>query len=87
VDERTYEVMPAGGGASEIIWLHDMSLTRPGGAPIDLEALDEKLEAALMAVMRGEAESDGFNALTLEAALGWRDVALIRTLARMLWQI
>ena len=86
VDERTYEVMPAGGG-SDIIWLHDMSLTRPGGAAIDLEALDDKLEAALMAVMRGEAESDGFNALTLEAGLGWRDVALIRTLARVLWQI
>ncbi|WP_439572381.1 NAD-glutamate dehydrogenase [Phreatobacter sp.] len=86
VDERTYEVMPSGPGA-DIVWLHDMSLARPGGDPIDLEALDEKLEAALMAVMRGDADSDGFNALTLEAGLAWRDVALIRTLARMLRQI
>jgi glutamate dehydrogenase len=86
VDERTYEVTPSGAGAS-VVWLHDMSLARPGGEPIDLEALDEKLEAALMAVMRDDAESDGFNALTLEAGLAWRDVALIRTLARMLRQI
>lgn len=84
VDERTYEIAPAGAAP---IWLHDMSLARPGGQVIDLEALDEKLEAALMAVMRGDAESDGFNALTLEAGLAWRDVAVIRTLARTLRQI
>jgi glutamate dehydrogenase len=87
VDERTYEVMPAGSGDDAIIWLHDMSLRRPGGQAIDLEALDGKLEAALMAVMSGDAESDGFNALTLEAGLAWRDVAVVRTLARMLRQI
>ena len=86
VDERTYEVTPSGAGMTTV-WLHDMSLARPGGEVIDLEALDEKLEAALMAVMRGDAESDGFNALTLEAGLAWRDVAVIRTLARMLRQI
>jgi glutamate dehydrogenase len=86
VDERTYEVAPKGDGAAPV-WLHDMSLARPSGQAIDLEALDEKLEAALMAVMRGDAESDGFNALTLEAGLAWRDVAVIRTLARMLRQI
>jgi glutamate dehydrogenase len=86
VDERTYEIAAGGTGAAPV-WLHDMALARPGGQAIDLEALDEKLEAALMAVMRGDAESDGFNALTLEAGLAWRDVAVIRTLARVLRQI
>ncbi len=40
-----------------------------------------------MNVMRGGAENDGFNALTLAGGLGWRDVALIRTLSRFLRQI
>jgi glutamate dehydrogenase len=38
-------------------------------------------------VMRGLAENDGFNALVLTAGLMWRDVALIRALARYLRQI
>ena len=38
-------------------------------------------------VMRGGAENDGYNALTLHGGLGWRDVALIRTLSRFLRQI
>ena len=38
-------------------------------------------------VMRGAAENDGYNALALAGGLGWRDVALIRTLSRFLRQI
>ena len=38
-------------------------------------------------VMRGAAENDGYNALTLAGWLGWRDVALIRALSRFLRQI
>ena len=37
--------------------------------------------------MRGVAENDGYNALVLAAGLGWRDVALIRTISRFLRQI
>src|SRR6185437_6165511 len=39
-----------------------------------------------VAVMQGEAENDGYNALTLHAGMAWRDVALIRTLSRFLRQ-
>ena len=37
--------------------------------------------------MRGVAENDGYNALVMAAGLGWRDVALIRTVSRFLRQI
>ena len=85
VSERTYSVQPAGDATPAA--LHDMALERAHGAPIVLdEAMRGRLEAALMAVLRGEAESDGFNALVLEAGLGWRDVAAVRTLARYLQQ-
>jgi glutamate dehydrogenase len=85
VSERTYSVRPA--GESTPAALHDMALERARGAGITLDdAMRGRLESALMAVLRGEAESDGFNALVLEAGLGWRDVAALRALARYLQQ-
>jgi glutamate dehydrogenase len=85
IDETTHAVKPEGRG--DTIWLHDMTLERAGGGIIDLEALVGRLDACLMAVMKGEAESDGYNALVLAAGLPWRDIALIRTLSRFLRQI
>src|SRR5213075_2582845 len=85
VDERTYRIEPSDPGTAEI-WLHDMLLERADGATFDLEALKARLEAAFMAVMRGRAEDDGYNALVLSAGLQWRDVALIRTVSRFLRQ-
>ena len=84
VDERTYHVTPDGKAG---IWFHDMLLTRKEGGAIDLDTGKARLEAAFLAVMRGSAENDGYNALTLDGGLGWRDVALIRTLSRFLRQI
>lgn len=84
VDERTYRIAPGNG---EKLWFHDMLLTRGDGSGIDLQSGKARLEAAFLHVMRGMAENDGFNALTLQGGLGWRDVALIRTLSRYLRQI
>jgi glutamate dehydrogenase len=86
VDEQTYRIDPSGAGGAAEVWLHDMVLERADGAAIDLEALKQRLEACFMAVMRGRAENDGYNALVLEAGLQWRDVALVRTLSRFLRQ-
>ncbi|HEY9214741.1 MAG TPA: NAD-glutamate dehydrogenase [Ancylobacter sp.] len=84
VDERTFTVEP---GHTPPTYVHDMVLSRRGGGEIELEVLESRLHACLMAVLHGQAESDGFNALVLNARLGWRDIALIRTLARYLRQI
>jgi len=84
VDERTYRVTPQGEAR---FWLHDMLLQDREGDAIDLKALKSPIETAFLMVMRGAAENDGYNALTLAAGLGWRDVALIRTLSRYLRQI
>lgn len=85
IDERTY-ALAGKGKDSDRAFLHDMTLTRNGGGEIDLERLQGALESALMAVASGRAEDDGFNGLTLAAGMAWRDVALIRTLARYLRQ-
>jgi glutamate dehydrogenase len=85
VDERTYYIAaPEGENGA---WFHDTLLERADGGMIDLDSGKAKLETAFMMIMRGQAESDGYNALTLLGGLAWRDVALIRTLSRYLRQI
>ena len=94
VDERTYHIEPKSESKSESkgedehdAWFHDMLLERRDGGMIDLDAGKARLEAAFLMVMRGGAENDGYNALTLAGGLAWRDVALIRTLSRFLRQV
>ncbi|TDR85423.1 NAD-glutamate dehydrogenase [Enterovirga rhinocerotis] len=87
LNERTYRVAAPGTPKAETVWLHDMALERATGGPIDIEALDLRMEAALLAVFRGVAESDAYNKLVLEADLGWRDTALLRSYGRYLQQL
>jgi glutamate dehydrogenase len=86
VDERTYQV-EFGAVDGVDAWLHDMTLERADGGAIDLAAMKSLLEACFLVVMRGVAENDGYNALALTAQMGWRDIALIRTISRFLRQI
>jgi glutamate dehydrogenase len=87
VNERTYRVISTGVSGMDRVWLHDMTLERAAGGPIRIEEIQDLIEAALLALFRGLAESDGFNRLVLEAGLGWRDVAMVRALGRYLRQI
>jgi glutamate dehydrogenase len=87
VDERTYRIIPAGADESGRVWLHDMTLERESGAPIDIAATHAPVEQTLLALFANLADSDGYNRLVLEAGLGWRDVAMVRALGRYLRQI
>jgi glutamate dehydrogenase len=84
VDERTYHIEPKG---APDVWFHDMELESASGQPIDLSALEKRLEECFLAVMGRDAENDGYNALVLAVGLVWRDVALIRSISRFLRQI
>jgi glutamate dehydrogenase len=84
VDERTYHLRPHDKAE---VWFHDMTLESALNRPFELGALRERLEACFLAVMGGNAENDGYNALVLAAGLPWRDVALVRALSRFLRQI
>ncbi|MCB8819064.1 NAD-glutamate dehydrogenase [Microvirga rosea] len=87
VNERTYRVIASGVSGMDRVWLHDMTLERASGGPIAIDEIQDLIEAALLALFRGLAESDAFNRLVLEAGLGWRDVAMVRALGRYLRQI
>ena len=87
VNERTYRIAPAGVAEAGRVWLHDMTLERASGAAIDIAAMHRPVEETLLALFSGAADSDAFNRLVLEAALPWRDVAMVRALGRYLRQI
>jgi glutamate dehydrogenase len=86
VSETSVVVEPRGEDSEASVTIHDMRLKRADGGAVDLAATGTRLEAAYMAVANGRAESDGFDALVLSAGLGWREVTLVRAIARFLRQ-
>ena len=71
VNERTYQIVPRTRPAP--VWLHDMTIETSDSQPIEINPeFSHRLEASIMAVVTDRAESDGYNALILRTALGWR---------------
>ncbi|YAL82486.1 NAD-glutamate dehydrogenase [Dermacoccaceae bacterium W4C1] len=89
-DERPYEMDRADG---QTVWIYDFGLRAPtenwwGGAQEqDRIEVRDRFQQAFAAVWEGRADSDGYNALVLQAGLTWREVAMLRALARYLRQI
>ncbi|WP_306030816.1 NAD-glutamate dehydrogenase [Stappia sp. MMSF_3263] len=84
INERTYRITPAD---RPLAYLHELSLEPAGANDIDLtDDLKGRLESLFLAIWRGRAESDGYNALVLNAGLAWRDIAMLRALSRYLRQ-
>ncbi len=81
-DERPYEIDRAGPIDA---WIYDFGLTSEDG-PIDLDAVGDGFKDAFGQAWRGEIEVDGFNRLVLRAGLTWREVAVLRALARYMRQ-
>src|SRR3954470_22478476 len=61
-------------------------MERADGLPVNLEDVRGRLEDALHAVLRGEAESDDFNRLVMGAGLDWRDITILRAAGKFLRQ-
>ena len=59
---------------------------RPGPATQAATDVRERFQDAFRAVWDGRAESDGFNALVLGAGLTWRQVVILRAVAKYLRQ-
>ncbi|MEO1198882.1 MAG: NAD-glutamate dehydrogenase [Pseudomonadota bacterium] len=88
INERSYSLNRSGPDEEpERISIHDMTIERRDQAAADLDALGDRLKAGFMAVVSGTAENDGFNALIVQAGLGWRDVSALRAYSRYLRQV
>ncbi|KQX34282.1 NAD-glutamate dehydrogenase [Devosia sp. Root436] len=83
IDERTYTIVPRDGVER---YLHDMVLEPADGVSFDA-ARGAAVEAGLLAVWVGLAESDQLNTLVSRTELGWTDAALLRALSRYLRQV
>lgn len=84
IDEITHMVAPRGTSQT---YLHDMLLEAPEGAALSDRRLVDRVETALLAVWRGEAESDELNQLVTGIGLGWEEVEILRALVRYLRQL
>ena len=83
LEEFGHHIRPAGQtGTLQEIHVHEFLLEDPRGAALAFGDIKAPFEAAFQAVWSGQTESDGFNRLVLELGVGWREAALIRTLAR-----
>jgi glutamate dehydrogenase len=80
-DERPYQVTPRDGEAA---WIYDFGLQAPGD--VDADAIRERFHEGFARVWHGDAELDGFNGLIISAGLDWREVTMLRSVARYLRQ-
>jgi glutamate dehydrogenase len=82
-DERPYEVRPSDGSAS---WVYDFGLDYVADGALAIDDVGEGFHEAFARVWRGEAENDGLNGLVLRAHLAWREITVLRAIARYLRQ-
>jgi glutamate dehydrogenase len=87
IAEDAFALAPiAADGARQSVALQNFLMARADGKPVEIERLRPLLEDAFHAVWRSRAESDGFNRLVTAAELDWRDVVILRAIAKYLRQ-
>ena len=69
-------------GRRRVTWVHEFVLEDAHGERLVFADIQAPFEQTFLAVWRGDAENDGFNRLVLELGAPWREVALVRSLAR-----
>jgi glutamate dehydrogenase len=80
-DERPYEVTPR---EAAPVWIYDFGLTYDG--ELDDDHLARAFRDVFIRTWRGEVENDGYNRLVLGAQLDWREITVLRAVARYLRQ-
>ncbi len=84
VTERPYG-LKAGNGKT--YWIQDFTLVYSLAHDIVLEDIKEEFEDAFSRIWFGEAESDSFNRLLIGTRLNWRQIAVLRAIARYMRQL
>lgn len=82
VQESGYEVRITEAGAKSLYWIHDFYTEEQFGQGIHLEAVKRHFEEAMIAILEGECEDDGFNALVVTAGLNYREAWMLRAATR-----
>ena len=82
-DERPYEVRPRG---SRPVWIYDFGLTYSGDQELEADRVRESFKDCFVRAWRGDVEDDGYNRLLLRAGLTWREITVLRAIAKYLRQ-
>jgi glutamate dehydrogenase len=87
IAEDAFALSPfAEDGAPTQVALQNILMVRADGKAVEIERLKPLLEDAFHAVWAGQAESDGFNKLVVAAEIAWRDITILRGVAKFLRQ-
>lgn len=82
-DERPYEVRPR---SSRPVWIYDFGLVYSGDRELEAERVRESFKDCFVRAWRGDVEDDGYNRLLLRAGLTWREITVLRAVAKYLRQ-
>ena len=82
-DERPFEVKPVG---TAPVWIYDFGLDYGDGVEFQADRVRRSFQDAFAAAWWGTLENDGFNRLVLGAELTWREVTVLRAIAKYLRQ-
>ncbi|KUR63536.1 glutamate dehydrogenase [[Arthrobacter] sp. ATCC 21022] len=82
LDQLSFELRP---GDSQPLFLYDLGIKYPQG--VDPEASRELLGDAFSAAVRGDIESDRFEALVIREGIHWRQTSILRSYAKYLQQL
>ena len=82
-EEHPYEVRPT---EQSVIWIRDFKLEIPSSDHAPIAEVRPLIEEALLRAWSREMEDDRMNSLVLLAGLSWRQVAMMRALAKYLRQ-
>jgi len=79
LEARPYEIECSDGAR---FWILDFDMSTSSGIDIDVLVIKDIFQEAFIQVCHGVMENDGFNRLVLGAGLRWRQVTLLRALAK-----
>ena len=69
------------------IFIHDYGVLGPGGEPLDVASVANRVSDAVTAVWHEETDSDGLDRLVILAGLTWREVAWLRAMRTYLLRV
>ncbi|MEA2428900.1 MAG: glutamate dehydrogenase, partial [Thermoleophilaceae bacterium] len=81
-DERPYEITPRG---REPVWIYDFGLIHAGD-DLETDRVRQSFEDAFIHAWCGDVEDDGYNRLLLAAHVDWREITILRAVAKYLRQ-
>lgn len=83
ISERPHEIIPRHGRK---IWINDFGMVSNSTKDLNVDEVKDFFQEAFYHIWYKDAESDGFNRLVLGVGLNWREVAMLRSYAKYLWQ-